>query len=378
MAHYLFINWHGGGNFPPAMGIAQELKERGHLVTFAGYESQQYYIMDRGFPFTLLDTQSRNWMSLPPEQRLMGMVNQVWACPDHLYRVPELVDSKQVDAVLVDRMMYAAQAALENLDLPYAVLATAPPGFTQPGCGFDQFMLSSINAIRAEAGRQAISSSWESWSNAQTVICGSLPQLDPLAGQVPPTFHYVGPVFEHVPPSGWRSPWATDDPRPLVLVSFSTHAAWDQSSRILRSLEALAGNGYRVLVTAGMSAIDGINSSENVVCISYLPHAEIMPDVKVVVSHAGHSTVTASLEHGVPMVFLPNKLSDQPEVAAQVEALGAGLVLDGDNATVEEITQAVERVLSEPSYRTAAQGLANAIKAAQGAKSAAKLMEQLI
>ena len=37
MPHFLFITWHGGGNDPPAISIAQELKTRGHRVTFAGF-----------------------------------------------------------------------------------------------------------------------------------------------------------------------------------------------------------------------------------------------------------------------------------------------------------------------------------------------------
>ena len=39
MARILFITWDGGGNQPPAIGMAQELKRRGHTVIFAVNES---------------------------------------------------------------------------------------------------------------------------------------------------------------------------------------------------------------------------------------------------------------------------------------------------------------------------------------------------
>ena len=224
MARFLFITWHGGGNVPPAVGIAQELIARGHTVTFAGYESQRQRIMDRGFPFTCIDT--RNWMDLPLEQRLSGMLNQVLVCPDHLRQVPELVTREPVDAVIVDCMMSIALVAVENLNLPYAILIHTIPGCFAPGDPFDQYFLDSINAIRVQVGRPVVSSSWEAWSRAPC-ICATIPELDPLAGQVPPSYHYVGPVFERVPPSGWQSPWPPDDLRPLVLVSFSTHDQWD-------------------------------------------------------------------------------------------------------------------------------------------------------
>ncbi len=36
MARILWLNWSGGGNLPPSLGIARALEERGHVVTFAG------------------------------------------------------------------------------------------------------------------------------------------------------------------------------------------------------------------------------------------------------------------------------------------------------------------------------------------------------
>src|ERR1700674_5221122 len=36
MARILWLNWSGGGNLPPSLGIARVLTERGHAVAFAG------------------------------------------------------------------------------------------------------------------------------------------------------------------------------------------------------------------------------------------------------------------------------------------------------------------------------------------------------
>ena len=40
MTRFAFVTWDGGGNVPPAVGIAQELVLRGHEVVFLGYEVQ--------------------------------------------------------------------------------------------------------------------------------------------------------------------------------------------------------------------------------------------------------------------------------------------------------------------------------------------------
>ena len=39
MARYMFITWDGSGNQTPTLGMAQALRERGHDIVFAGYES---------------------------------------------------------------------------------------------------------------------------------------------------------------------------------------------------------------------------------------------------------------------------------------------------------------------------------------------------
>ncbi len=41
MTRFAFVTWDGGGNLPPAIGIAQELAARGHSVRFLGYETQR-------------------------------------------------------------------------------------------------------------------------------------------------------------------------------------------------------------------------------------------------------------------------------------------------------------------------------------------------
>jgi len=198
-----------------------------------------------------------------------------------------------------------------------------------------------------------------------------------LAAQAPASFDYVGPVFERVPASGRRSPWAPDDTRPLVLVSFSTGTAWNQTSRIQRTLDALAGSSCRVLVTTGMAEVAGLTVPENAALAPHVPHGEVLPEAAVTVTHAGHGTVTASLAHGVPLVCLPNPAADQPALAAQVEALGAGLALDGESATVAEIAGAVEQVLTDQSYADAARRLAHVIADTPGGATAASRLERL-
>ena len=52
MSRFTFVTWDGGGNVPPAVGIAQELIARGNEVRFLGYLPQQAAIRARGLAFS--------------------------------------------------------------------------------------------------------------------------------------------------------------------------------------------------------------------------------------------------------------------------------------------------------------------------------------
>ena len=53
MSEILFVTWDGGGNVPPAVGIAEELKRRGHRVRFLGHARQAPAFAERGLEFAV-------------------------------------------------------------------------------------------------------------------------------------------------------------------------------------------------------------------------------------------------------------------------------------------------------------------------------------
>lgn len=378
MARFLFVTWLGGGNQPPAIGAAQELQARGHTVTFAGYASQRDRFMQLGFEFHVLQEAEALVREYSPEDLFALLVEAVWACPAHLRDLPAILSREHYDVVVVDCLMFGALAAAEVAGLPTAVLVHSAPGLlVEPGGPLEQMMIGPVNAVRQAAGLDTVSNAWQAWERFPT-LCTTIPELDPLASQTPAAFRYVGPVFDHVPHSGWRAPWPEHDPRPLVVVSFSTGNAWDQRSRIERTLEALGSSNYRILVTSGMANVDGLPVPPNAALVPFVPHSEIMGQAAITITHAGHGTVAAALAHGVPLVCLPNMAADQPGLAAQVAHLGAGIALAGDSASPGEIAGAVAEVCANPSYAARARQLAEAIAAAGGAASAATVLEQSV
>jgi MGT family glycosyltransferase len=377
MTRFTFVTWDGGGNTPPSIGIAQELKQRGHEVVFAGYETQRKRFEARGFPLVALRRSgSFDFYGTHHIAERIPFIAHVWACPEHLDDVPDAVEETSADALVVDFMMQGALTATRRLSIPVAVLAHSsitglvPPPDSPMGAA----RLAATNRLREQAGLSALTRLNDGWAGQPTLVT-TIPELDPAAADADTLVRYVGPIFERLPDKSWDSPWKDGDDRPLVLVSFTTTGLWDQRERIRNTLDALSDEPVRVLVTAADPGDIGAIPT-NAAIRQFVPHAAVLPSAAVTVTHAGHGTVSASLAHGVPIVALPNSSADQPFLAARLQELGAGLALDGESGP-DAIRSAVQTVMTQPSYATAAKTLADAIHATPGVNGAATELERL-
>ncbi len=376
MARILFLTWNGAGNQPPAVALAQALKSRGHKIIFAGYQNQKNYFAERDLPFLVLEHSAAKWRDDNRERMFAIKLEAVWASFDHLKDLQQLVKHQHCDAMVIDCLMFGALAAAEKLQLRAIALVHSAPGALMPPEGqFESLLLEPVNKVRMRAGLPSLRTLWDAWARFPA-FSNSIRELDPLASQAPQSFRYFGAMAELVGSSAWKSPWSSTDDRPLILASFSTGPYWDQTSRISRTLEALSQSDCRVLVTAG--SVDATMIPENAVVVGRVPHDQILPKASLTVTHAGHGTVIASLKHGVPLLCLPNPVADQPILAKQVEELGCGLSLNGENATPTEIKEAVNRLLTDPSYAANAGVIAETISESPGVSSAASELETLL
>jgi MGT family glycosyltransferase len=106
-----------------------------------------------------------------------------------------------------------------------------------------------------------------------------------------------------------------------------------------------------------------------------VPQLALLAHVHAVVSHGGHNTVCESLANGLPLVVTPIR-DDQPVVANQVVAAGAGLRLRFGRLGAKALREAVRRVLDEPAFREAAARIRASFQSAGGAGEAARLLEE--
>jgi MGT family glycosyltransferase len=371
---FLFVTWDGGGNFVPALGIADALGARGHEVTFIAQRSLAPPVERRGFGFHAFERTPEWTAGLSIEEQLPTFAGLLYGS-DIAEEVAAEIDLVQPDAIVVDCMLAGGLAAAERSAVPAAALVHMLDHASSDGILARSFsgMMGVVNDTRSGLGLAPAGAYSDLLEPMDLVLVTTLEAFDLAPSGLHRSTRYVGPVLVE----GQQTP-AADTPagdEPLVLVSFST-TYQRQEEPLQRIADALAGLPVHGLMTLGeMLPANALRLPANVEVRAFVPHATLLPRASLVVTHAGLGTVMAALAHGVPLVCMPMG-RDQDSNARRVQALGAGLTLSVD-AGVEELRRAVAEVLETPSYREAARALQAGLASAPGAGGAAEELVRL-
>ena len=356
MAEILFVTWDGGGNVPPALGIAGELSARGHAVRFVGHPRQRPSLEAAGVEvapshharaFSALDANS-----LPA---LVAMFGDRGLGRDVL----DALADRPADVVVVDCMLFGVMAELARAGRPYVVLehlydAYLTGGWMRGPMGLGM-RLKRLHPTRA-------------LTMAQLRLVASVPSLDPAGDR--PGLTYVGPVCPVGP---------SVDAAPMVLVSLSTYRFPGMTQCLQGILDACADLDARVVATTG-PVVDpaDLRVPANAEVHRFVPHVELMPRASLMVGHGGHGTTLQALAHDLPIVLMPmHPMLDQPMVARSVERAGAGRVVR-KKATADELRPVIAALLAAGPHRVAAARLGEGIRALPGAAGAADLIQGLV
>ncbi|NPD06074.1 glycosyltransferase family 1 protein [Nocardioides sp. zg-1308] len=202
---------------------------------------------------------------------------------------------------------------------------------------------------------------------ADCAIVTTAPELDRVRADLVPArdVHQTGPI---VPPVHRPAQLRDDDP---VLVSFSTISYPGQQDALQRTLDAIAGLPMTAVATVEPLLASGLRVPPNVELRRPEPHADVLPGVRLLIGHGGHGTTMAALAHGVPVLVMPmSRHADQPLVGTAVARVGVGLEVS-PRASVDDIRQAIQAVLSKPAYAARAAEVGKPFRDGAGARSAA-------
>ena len=400
MARILVYTSPARGHLYPALGVALELKRRGHQVhvrTLAA-EVDRVRRLGLGADAIAEEVEARemnDWRAGKPMEALeLAVRTFADRAAGEVEDVREAIRDTGASAMLVDTNSWGAQAVAESSGLPWAVfqpyfVAIPAPGVPPFGPGLsrstgpvsrvrdrllgrmiqskiDAAGLDALNAVRARAGVPAVRTVGKLPVRAPRLLYFTAKALEYPREAWPPNFRFTGSAT-WAPPS--EAPeWLDEIDRPIALVTCSTERQQDRAI-VETALRTLPEQGYFVVATSAAHSADSVAgaSSPHVHLEEFLPHDLVMERARVVVCHGGMGITQRALSRGVPVVVVPLG-RDQPEVARRVEYAGAGVRLDPRRLSEETLAASVERAAA---MRDGASRIAAAFAEAGGDAAAA-------
>lgn len=380
------------GHAFPMLALGSRLAARGHSVVFETWERWRDPVEAEGIEFA----PAPEYPVFPTRERPLKPYQAVVLATPETRRA---VRDAQPDVIVHDVLTLAPALAGELERVPVATLiphiypvtlAGAPPyalGARLPRTGLGRRLWSSLagptergvrighaelNETRSRLGLPALERVHGGIS-AELAIVGTFPQLE-YPREWPEHTHVVGPLQWEPPYHDVAPPPGSD---PLVLVAPST--AHDPDGRLLRAaLRGLDGEPVRVLAATNRRPLGRPTAvPANARLVEWISYSRAMAGAALVITHAGHGTLTRALASGCPVVAVPHS-GDMAENAARTDWAGAGVRLPWRFLTPATLRLAVQRALSERHLAARAAELHDWASANDGAARAAELVEELV
>ena len=198
------------------------------------------------------------------------------------------------------------------------------------------------------------------------------------AHDLPSHVHAVGPLMHEQ--AGKIPAWASrlDPAKKSIFVYLGSYG--EQFTRIVDYLGLLlaGSNEYQVVAaTGGLYGYAGSACPPNVIVSDYVPASLVLSrNCAAMITHGGRGSIYSALQHGVPLVGIPNQGEQEWNLDA-VERHDLGRKLSTKHISFDAFSDAMRTVLDEPRFRDNARAFGRKISCYDGVASAARIVAGL-
>ncbi|MDR0268678.1 macrolide family glycosyltransferase [Paenibacillus sp.] len=370
MARVLFINGGSEGHINPTIAVVQELILRGEEVVCFCIEAFRERIEKTGATVRTYDEQKfiKAFIS-GGRNYLLERVNGLLLTADIVIpSVLEQIKGEHFDYIIHDSMFGCGRILAQILKLPAISSCTT---FAQSKASFDNLMgqfdvkvpaeiikpineqFQSLTAKVKEKYDVEIHSPYEVFCNpAPLTIVYTTRDFQPDGEAFDHTYKFVGPsIFSRI--TGENFDLTTIEEKSPIYISLGT--VFNQSIDFYKlCFEAFGNTDHSFIMSIGSKThISDLGEiPTNFIVKNYVPQTDVLQYAKLFITHGGMNSTHEGLYYGVPLVVIPQS-ADQPIVAGQVANIGAGISLQMEGLTANQLREAADHVLSHSSYKKA-------------------------
>ncbi|MDQ1143929.1 MGT family glycosyltransferase [Bacillus sp. SORGH_AS 510] len=380
MARVLFVNGGSEGHVNPTIGVVQELILRGEEVVYFTIEVFRERIEKTGATVRTFDGDQfiRAFIS-GGRTYLLERINGLLRTADIIIpSVLEQIEGEHFDYIIHDSMFGCGRLLAQILHLPAISSCTS---FAQTKEAFDDMISENIPAdvvdefqnltamVKEKYGVE-IRSPYEVFCNpAPLTIVYTTREFQPFGDTFDPTYKFVGPSIS-LRSTQENFEFTAIKGKNLLYISLGT--VFNQAIDFYKiCFEAFGNSDHTVVMSIGektpLAELGEI--PPNFFVKNYVPQTEVLKHTKVFITHGGMNSVHEGLYYGVPLVVLPQS-ADQPIIARQVANIGAGITLQMQGLSAEQLRDAVEHVLKDPTFQRRAAKMGESFRKSGGYRRA--------
>jgi UDP:flavonoid glycosyltransferase YjiC (YdhE family) len=156
-----------------------------------------------------------------------------------------------------------------------------------------------------------------------------------------------------------------------IVFTLGSSAVHDPRGFFEESAKAARALGRRAVFLIGE------NTPPQSIAVPYAPFSELLPRAAAVVHQGGSGTTAQTLRAGCPALIMPCGF-DQPDNAARVRRIGAGLTLSRGSYNAHSTARLLDKLLGDPEYATRAKGIGERLRSEDGLGGACDAIERVM
>jgi len=386
------------------LALAMALRARGHLAVFVVPSNFLEWIRACGFDATSNGVDIKAAMQAP-DSKLESLRWLFGRLKDQTARMFEPVAraSEGAEVIVGAGAQLVTASVAEWRDVPHANVAfcpcAIPTGGAPPPTVRTQTFPPWANRLLWQAGGSMADLGLRGTINRGRATLGLPPIDSPLTHiaehcVIVAADRDLAPLGEDAPASALSTDaWIFDEPQTPdphveafldldpapIYVGFGSMVSHRAEALSAHAVDAARAVGRRLILIGGWAGLDRfVTDADDVLAVTAVSHAAVLPRVALAVHHGGAGTTTAAARAGVPQVILPHIL-DQFYWAHRIERLGLGpRALPLDLITADILTDRIDAALNDARIRARAAAFGPVIAARNGVVAAAEHLEHLV